>query len=77
MLLIHCPYCGSCPEIEFAYGGEAHIARPERPRPEVREPALLLTVVKVELTWSQPPATWPDQSAGLDPLPGLHGTPIP
>ena len=31
MLLIHCPYCGSCPEIEFAYGGEAHIARPHNP----------------------------------------------
>ena len=31
MLLIHCPYCGSCPEIEFAYGGEAHIARPQNP----------------------------------------------
>ena len=31
MLLIHCPYCGSRPEIEFAYGGEAHIARPQNP----------------------------------------------
>ena len=29
MLLIDCPYCGMArPEIEFAYGGEAHIARP-------------------------------------------------
>ncbi|HEY1783684.1 MAG TPA: sarcosine oxidase subunit delta [Roseiarcus sp.] len=29
MLLIACPYCGMArPEIEFAYGGEAHIARP-------------------------------------------------
>ena len=27
MLLIHCPYCGERPEIEFRYGGEAHIAR--------------------------------------------------
>jgi len=27
MLLIDCPYCGKRPEIEFAYGGEAHIAR--------------------------------------------------
>jgi sarcosine oxidase, subunit delta len=29
MLLIECPYCGAArPEIEFAYGGQAHIARP-------------------------------------------------
>ena len=26
MLLIPCPYCGERPEIEFRYGGEAHIA---------------------------------------------------
>ncbi len=31
MLLIHCPYCGERPEIEFRYGGEAHIARPPDP----------------------------------------------
>ena len=32
MLLIHCPYCDEArPEIEFAYGGEAHIARPADP----------------------------------------------
>ena len=32
MLLIHCPYCGmERPEIEFRYGGEAHIARPTEP----------------------------------------------
>ena len=32
MLLIHCPYCGeTLPELEFAYAGEAHIARPEQP----------------------------------------------
>jgi sarcosine oxidase subunit delta len=28
MLLIECPYCGARPELEFVYGGEAHIARP-------------------------------------------------
>jgi sarcosine oxidase subunit delta len=28
MLLITCPYCGPRPEIEFRYGGEAHVARP-------------------------------------------------
>lgn len=27
MLLIACPWCGSRPELEFAYGGEAHVAR--------------------------------------------------
>ena len=28
MLLIHCPYCEmERPELEFRYGGEAHIAR--------------------------------------------------
>lgn len=31
MLLIHCPYCGPRPEAEFAYGGQAHIARPADP----------------------------------------------
>ncbi len=31
MLLIDCPYCGPRPEIEFGYGGEAHLARPENP----------------------------------------------
>ena len=29
MLLIHCPYCEeTLPELEFAYAGEAHVARP-------------------------------------------------
>ena len=27
MLLIPCPYCGERPELEFRYGGEAHVAR--------------------------------------------------
>jgi sarcosine oxidase subunit delta len=31
MLLIACPYCGERPEIEFRYGGEAHLARPADP----------------------------------------------
>jgi len=32
MLLIPCPYCRmERPEIEFRYGGEAHIARPLAP----------------------------------------------
>jgi sarcosine oxidase subunit delta len=31
MLLIVCPYCGKRPEIEFAYGGQAHLARPSQP----------------------------------------------
>jgi sarcosine oxidase, subunit delta len=31
MLLITCPYCGPRAEIEFHYGGEAHIARPADP----------------------------------------------
>lgn len=31
MLLITCPHCGPRPEIEFRYGGEAHIARPAKP----------------------------------------------
>jgi heterotetrameric sarcosine oxidase delta subunit len=31
MLLIPCPYCGPREETEFAYGGEAHIARPSEP----------------------------------------------
>lgn len=31
MLLIGCPHCGPRPELEFSYGGEAHIARPATP----------------------------------------------
>ena len=32
MLLIDCPYCQEKrPEIEFTYGGEAHITRPQDP----------------------------------------------
>jgi len=31
MLLIACPYCGKRPEIEFTYGGQAHLTRPSRP----------------------------------------------
>jgi sarcosine oxidase, subunit delta len=32
MLLIHCPYCEeTLPELEFAYAGEGHIARPGDP----------------------------------------------
>ncbi len=31
MLLITCPHCGPRPELEFRYGGEAHIARPLEP----------------------------------------------
>ena len=31
MLLINCPYCGPRPELEFSYGGQAHIARPAEP----------------------------------------------
>jgi sarcosine oxidase subunit delta len=31
MLVICCPYCGPRSELEFAYGGEAHIARPADP----------------------------------------------
>ena len=31
MLVIHCPYCGARPEIEFSYAGQAHIARPSDP----------------------------------------------
>jgi sarcosine oxidase, subunit delta len=31
MLLIACPYCGERPEVEFSYGGQAHLARPHAP----------------------------------------------
>ena len=31
MLLIACPYCGKRPELEFTYGGQAHLARPADP----------------------------------------------
>ena len=31
MLLIECPHCGPRDETEFAYGGEAGIARPTDP----------------------------------------------
>jgi sarcosine oxidase subunit delta len=31
MLLINCPWCGQRAETEFRYGGQAHLARPEKP----------------------------------------------
>jgi sarcosine oxidase subunit delta len=31
MLLIACPYCGARPELEFVYGGQAHLARAQDP----------------------------------------------
>jgi len=31
MLLIACPYCGKRSELEFTYGGQAHLARPANP----------------------------------------------
>ena len=31
MLLIRCPWCGPRDEIEFTYGGQAHIAYPADP----------------------------------------------
>jgi sarcosine oxidase subunit delta len=31
MLLIVCPYCGKRPEIEFSYGGQAHLTRAAQP----------------------------------------------
>ena len=31
MLLLTCPFCGPCPELEFRCGGEAHIERPPQP----------------------------------------------
>ena len=31
MLLIPCPWCGPRDEVEFAYGGEAHLAMPADP----------------------------------------------
>ncbi len=31
MLLILCPYCGERPEVEFSYGGQAHLTRPADP----------------------------------------------
>ena len=31
MLLIVCPYCGKRSELEFTYGGQAHLARPANP----------------------------------------------
>ncbi|MGY6646758.1 MAG: sarcosine oxidase subunit delta [Salinarimonas sp.] len=31
MFRIRCPYCGERDQIEFGYGGEAHITRPREP----------------------------------------------
>lgn len=31
MLMITCPCCGKRPEVEFRYGGQAHVARPADP----------------------------------------------
>ena len=32
MLEINCPYCGRRPELEFSYGGQAHLVRPVQPQ---------------------------------------------
>ncbi len=32
MLLIDCPHCGPRSEMEYSYGGEAHIHRPKDPQ---------------------------------------------
>ena len=29
MLEIKCPYCGARPQVEFAYGGDSTVKRPE------------------------------------------------
>jgi len=31
MLLISCPWCGARAEVEFSYGGQAHVAYPQDP----------------------------------------------
>jgi heterotetrameric sarcosine oxidase delta subunit len=31
VLLIRCPWCGPRDEVEFRYGGQAHVAYPEDP----------------------------------------------
>jgi heterotetrameric sarcosine oxidase delta subunit len=31
MQLIRCPWCGSREEVEFHYGGQAHVSYPENP----------------------------------------------
>lgn len=31
MLLISCPWCGPRDEVEFRYGGQAHVAYPDNP----------------------------------------------
>lgn len=31
MQLIRCPWCGQREEVEFHYGGQAHVAYPEKP----------------------------------------------
>jgi heterotetrameric sarcosine oxidase delta subunit len=31
MLVLRCPWCGERDEIEFSYGGQAHIAYPKDP----------------------------------------------
>lgn len=31
MLTIDCPFCGPRPEVEYAYGGQAHVGYPEDP----------------------------------------------
>lgn len=31
MLLLECPWCGTRPEPEFGYGGQAHVAYPQDP----------------------------------------------
>ena len=58
MLLINCPYCDDAlPELEFAYAGEAHIARPADPSKMCRaaKPIRSIPAENIGLADSAPP----------------------
>ena len=69
MLLIHCPYCDdTLPELEFAYAGEAHIARPADPMSlsdeewrdflaDVAELGMTIEVTELDVNDARLPAT--------------------
>jgi heterotetrameric sarcosine oxidase delta subunit len=53
MLLIRCPYCGERPETEFAYGGEAHLTRPDPAAASDAEWAALLFLRENPKGWTR------------------------
>ena len=66
MFLIHCPYCDERrPEIEFAYGGEAHIARPLDPAGQSDEEIVKAAAKHLKASYARNEMPAPDMECQL------------